>query len=308
MRKTLLLPVTLILVIIMAVSCTSQPEQKVADTSLTHGPEKGSLVIVGGAMRDSSIALKFIELAGGKDAPIVVIPTASGEEQFDEARVASILTSVGATNVRVLHTYDRAVADSDQFTEPLRSATGVWFNGGRQWRLVDAYGATLTEKEIRAVLDRGGVIGGSSAGATIQGSYLARGDTKGNTIMMGDHERGFGYMTNTAIDQHLLVRNRQHDLVEVIRKYPSLLGIGLDENTAIIVQGDEFEVLGESFVAIYDYNLWDENQAAEVSLPNQGKYFLLREGDRYNVNSREVLYWRGGQSRNIFAAPQGDNR
>ncbi len=72
---------------------------------------------------------------------------------------------------------------------------GVWFTGGRQWRIVDAYAGTMAEREIRKVLDRGGVIGGSSAGATIQGSYLVRGDTKTNTVMMGDHEEGFAYLT-----------------------------------------------------------------------------------------------------------------
>ena len=285
---------------IIAASCGTATGPVKVDTSQTHGPAKGSLVIVGGNLHDKAITEKFIDLAGGPDAHIVLIPTASGSDSIDNERVARILTSAGATNVTVLHTYDPEVANTPEFVEPLKDATGVWFNGGRQWRLVDAYGGTLTEEEINKVLERGGVIGGSSAGATIQGSYLARGDTKTNTIVMGDHERGFGYMTNCAIDQHLLVRNRQHDLVEVITKYPGMLGIGLDENTAIIVQGDEFEVMGQSFVAIYDYNHWSENSFSDHALPNGGKFFLLRAGDKYNVSSREVTYWTGGNSRNIF--------
>ena len=116
--------------------------------------------------------------------------------------------------------------------------TFVWFTGGRQWRLADSYLGTKVEEELWALLGRGGVIGGSSAGATIQGSYLARGDTKTNTIMMGDHDEGFGFLKNTAIDQHLLRRNRQFDLIEIIEAWPELLGIGIDENTAIVVQGD----------------------------------------------------------------------
>lgn len=295
--------------VIMAISlsCSMKPLPQPVDTTGTHGPEKGSLVIVGGALKDSNIVLKFIELAGGPDSPIVIIPTASGEEEFDNDRLARMFTSRGAVDVTVVHTYDPAVANSEEFVEPIRRASAVWFGGGRQWRLVDAYGGTLAEKEIRAVLDRGGVIGGSSAGATIQGSFLARGDTGTNTIMMGDHQEGFGYLANSAIDQHLLVRNRQHDLVEVIRKYPSLLGIGLDENTAIVVRGDEFEVMGESFVAIYDYNLWEENPSGELKLPSRGMFFLLREGDTYNVNSRKVLSWSGGESRNIFTQ-RADNK
>ncbi|MDX2414593.1 MAG: hypothetical protein QNK33_05335, partial [Bacteroidales bacterium] len=112
----------------------------------------------------------------------------------------------------------------------------------------------------------------------------------------------FGYLKNSAIDQHLLVRNRQHDLVEVISVYPELLGIGLDENTAIVVIGDSLEVLGQSFVAIYDYGLWKENPNQKNTLANNGKFFLLRSGDKFNVNSREVSNWRGGNSRNIFAS------
>lgn len=272
------------------------------DTTLTRGPVNGSLVIVGGAMRDTGIVDRFIELAGGPEAPIVVIPTASGAEEINDERVSRFLTARGATDVTVVHTYDSLEADTPEFIEPIKRAMGLWFNGGRQWRIVDAYGGTATEDEIRKILERGGVIGGSSAGATIQGSYLVRGDTKTNTIMMGDHERGFNYLTASAIDQHLLVRNRQHDLVEIIETYPHLLGIGLDENTAIVVQGDEFEVIGRSFVAIYDFSLWD-NDKGESPLANGGKFFLLRAGDRYNVHERRVTEWSGGRNRDIFAEP-----
>jgi cyanophycinase len=267
----------------------------------TAGPDSGSLVIVGGNMKDSAIINRFIALAGGADAPMIVIPTASGEKVIDNAKTAEILTDAGARNVTVLHTYDTMAANSEEFVAPLKKARGVWFNGGRQWRLVDAYANTLTEKEIRNVLARGGVIGGSSAGATIQGSYLVRGDTKTNTIMMGDHEKGFSYLKNSAIDQHLLVRNRQNDLPAIILKYPYLLGIGLDENTAIVVKGNEFEVIGQSFIAIYDYNLWQENPAGSKKLQNRAKFFLLRKGDRYNVKTREVTTWGGDPTRNIFS-------
>lgn len=268
--------------------------------SQTSGPSSGSLVIVGGAMKDTAIINRFISLAGGADAPIVLIPTASGEQNIDNARAAEILISAGARNVTVLHTYDPKVANTEEFVSPLRKARGVWFNGGRQWRFVDAYGGTLTETEIKKVLDRGGVIGGSSAGATIQGSYLVRGDTKTNTLVIGDHVRGFSYLENSAIDQHLLVRNREHDLIEVISKYPELLGIGLDENTAVVVKGDLMEVIGQSYVAIYDHKLWPDGPDGKGKIPNGGKYFFLRKGDIYNVRSREVIKWAGDPTRNIF--------
>jgi cyanophycinase len=297
----LLLALSISLLTLFSCSDSGTGELNTVDTNLTRGPENGSLVIVGGAMHDTSIVDRFIELAGGVDAPIVVIPTASGAREFNHERITRFLTSRGATDVTVVHTYDSLEADTPEFTEPIKRASGLWFTGGRQWRIVDAYGGTATEDEIRKILDRGGVIGGSSAGATIQGSYLVRGDTKTNTIMMGDHERGFNYLTASAIDQHLLARNREHDLVEVIESYPYLLGIGLDENTAIVVQGDEFEVIGRSYVAIYDFSLWNYSND-ESPLANGGKFFFLRAGDRYNVYERVVTEW-SGNNRDIFAEP-----
>ena len=227
------------------------------------GPPNGSLVVVGGAMRDRGIMERFLELAGGPDAPVVVIPW----------------REVGASNLKVLHTNDRDEADSDAFVEPIREANGVWFPGGRQWRLADSYLGTRTEEELRSLLERGGVVGGSSAGATILGSYLARGDTRTNTIMMGDHEEGFGFLRDTAIDQHVLRRNRHFDLIEIIRARPELLGIGIDENTAIVVQGDEFEVIGESYVLIYDNR---------KMVGDEGLFYFLSPGDRFDLGTREA--------------------
>jgi cyanophycinase len=245
------------------------------------GPKNGSLVIVGGAMRDPAIIARFIELAGGPEEPIIVIPTAGGRDDYDRFwRGLQQFKEAGVKNLTLLHTYDPKVADTDAFIEPLKQARGVWFSGGRQWRLADAYMDTKVHQELRALLDRGGVIGGSSAGATIQGSYLARGDTKTNTIMMGDHEEGLAFMKNVAIDQHLLKRNRQFDLLEIIEAKPELLGIGIDENTAIIVRGDEFEVMGQGYVAIYDYN---------KMLDSGGKFYFLAPGDQFNLKSREAF-------------------
>jgi len=244
------------------------------------GPARGALVIVGGGMRDEAIVERFLELAGGRDAPIVVIPTAGGGDDYDQywSGLRSF-KEAGATKLTVVHTNDRQEADSEAFVRPIREARGVWFGGGRQWRLADSYLNTRTHRELEALLERGGVIGGSSAGATIQGSYLARGDTKNNTTMMGDHEAGLGFIKNVAIDQHLLRRNRQFDLLEVIEAHPDLLGIGIDEDTAIVVQGDRFEVIGNGYVAIYD---------AQRTLDSGGRFYFLAPGDRYDLRAREA--------------------
>jgi cyanophycinase len=244
------------------------------------GPRRGTLVIVGGALEDSFILDRFLEIAGGPEAPLVIIPTAGEGDIYDEfySGVADF-RKAGFKDITVRHTRDRNVANTDEFVAPIRRARAVWFPGGRQWRLADSYLDTRTELELKALLDRGGVIGGTSAGATIQGSYLVRGDTKNNVIMMGDHVKGFGFLKNVAIDQHLLARNRHFDLIPVIEKHPELLGIGLDEDTAIVVQGDRFEVVGKSVVAIYD------NQR---TLPNEGRFYFLRNGDTYDLKTRQA--------------------
>ncbi len=97
--------------------------------------------------------------------------------------------------------------------------------------------------------------------------------------MLGDHTEGLGFLKNTAIDQHLLKRNRHFDMLEILSEFPELLGIGIDEDTAIVVQGDRFEVIGQGYVAIYD------NQR---HIPPAGAFYFLAPGDRYNLKTREA--------------------
>jgi len=269
--------------------------------SAQSGPESGSLVIVGGALQDAEIVGTFIELAGGPSAKIVVVPTAGGgddESYGPDCRCTGQLAAAGATNLHVLHTYDPELADTDAFAEPLLDADGVWFTGGRQWRLADAYLGTRTEAAFHAVLERDGVIGGSSAGASIQSDFMVRGDTNGNRAVIGDHTEGFGFITGVGIDQHLLPRNRQFDLLEVIREHPELLGIGLDEDTAIIVEGDGFRVMGSGYVAIYDSN-------ADLDL-NGGGFYFLRPGDRFDLSTRTPT--RGENGGSVDRVRGGGNR
>ncbi len=267
-----------------SVAGQNQPPANPTDGPAVSWPTRGSLVIVGGAMQDPAIFSRFLELAGGNQAPIVVIPTAGGLPNYDDTwRGMAEVRNAGATNAHLLHTRDRAVANSEDFAAALRKARGVWFTGGRQWRLADAYLDTLVEKELWALLERGGVIGGSSAGATIQGSYLARGDSKTNTIMMGDHEEGFGFLGNVAIDQHLLRRNRQFDLLEIVRSKPDLLGIGIDEDTAIVVERGRFDVIGRGYVAIYD-----ATRKVALSPEAAGDFYFLAPGDRYDLRTHRT--------------------
>lgn len=275
----------------LASASAQQPTISRRQNSSFVGPETGSLVIVGGGSLSDDIYQRVIDLAGGNTAPIVVIPTAEGAGSYDQdAAGAAAFRRLGSANVTVLHTYDAAVADTEDFARPLQEAGGVWFGGGRQWRLVDAYAGTLSERAFREVLQRGGVIGGSSAGASIQGSFLARGDTGNNQVMVGDHQVGFGYVKSVAIDQHVLVRNRQFDMFDILRVRPELLGFGIDENTALVVSQNDVEVIGASYVAVYDGGFWSREGSDLKNLPDPAsRFYYLRNGDRYDLGARKVV-------------------
>ena len=264
------------------------------DPLYTKGPENGHLIIAGGNVSDTSVFNLFIRLAGGPGAPVVIIPTAADDGIFEGDSAMIMLEKrynrLGFQNITILHTRDPKEADTRTFAEPITTARGVWFPGGRQWRLADSYLNTRTHRELNNLLTRGGVIGGSSAGATIQGSFLARGDTRANTIMAGDHLEGLSFIVNVAIDQHLLARNRHFDMFEILELYPDLLGIGLDENTAIHVRGDTFEVIGQSYVAIYDCSRWSAERDTTYRLPADSKeFYFLRRGQRYDMRHRKVI-------------------
>lgn len=256
-----------------------------------YGPANGTLLIVGGGrLEGTGIYEKFIELAGGPDAKVIVVPTAGGNRRQDgsireykEEEVVASWLKRGVKNVRMLHTHDPKVADTEEFVRHLRQADAVWFNGGRQWNIVDSYANTLTYREFHRLLERGGVIGGSSAGATIQGAYLVRGDTSGPNVMMTAepaHQRAFEFLRRTAIDQHINTRNRWDDLIPVIQKMPDLLGIGLSEGTAIVVTGDRFEVMGKWKVSVHD--------TTRLYQPWEKPYFVLSPGDVYNMSTRKI--------------------
>ena len=239
--------------------------------------EKGSLVIVGGGGTTPAIMNAFIEKAGGKDALIIVIPTTAEDGPGD----AAYLKKFGMTNVKVLFALDRKLANDPSFSEVLTKAGGVWFGGGRQWRFVDALEGTLVEKRCHEVLGRGGVIGGSSAGASIQSEYMPRGHPLGNTVMAAEgYERGFGFLPGCAVDQHFFARKRTADMTGLMKDYPQYLGIGIDESTAIVVTGSIAEVMGKSKVGFYDTRKKPEGGI---------DYEEVKAGEKYDLKKREKV-------------------
>lgn len=255
------------------------PPEKVPDPVVPQG----SLVIVGGGGMPAELTQKFIELAGGPEAPIVVLPTANPDPLPANPGDGQFLVRAGAKNVKTLKARRRDEVESAEFAEALKDAKGIWFGGGRQWRFVDAYEGTSAVEAFHDVLRRGGVIGGSSAGATIQGDYLVRGSPLGNEDMMAaGYERGFAFLPGTAIDQHFAQRKRFGDMTRVVAAHPQLLGIGLDEATAIVVRGHVAEVMGKSQVHFYDRSKGDAPAEGEKD------YVTVSAGGKYNLKTRSV--------------------
>ena len=246
---------------------------------------KGTLVIVGGGGTPEGMWERFISLAGGPNAKIVVVPTANAAAEGDSTIPGEVraLRAAGATNVHVVHTRLRSRSNGDEALLGLvRGAGGVWFGGGRQWNLVDSYQNTTLHRLFLDVLERGGVIGGSSAGASIQGDYMARGDPLGpNQILAPGYETGLGFLQGVIIDQHFTQRNRHPNMSEAMRAYPQILGIGLDERTAIVVQGSVAEVIGPGNVAIYDRRL--------PVREGEKDHFNLTAGARFDLKARRIV-------------------
>jgi cyanophycinase len=261
----------------------------------SHGPTKGSLILTGGGYGEGVIE-RFVELAGGTTAKIVYIPT--GAESFrlpsgymyDPSNSSypsastkdfenALKKQFGVDNIVVVHTRDRYTADSDNFVADLRTASGVWLSSGNQGLFAKAYLDTKTQRELARLLDRGGVIGGNSAGAMMLGSYIIRGRPDKPVLMAKDYDRGFGFLTKAAVNPFLTEQKHENELINVVDAFPDVLGIGIDELAAIVVRGDRFEVIGNGRVAIYDNRQHNENW-----------YYWLRPGDRFDLAQRQITF------------------
>jgi len=264
-----------ILLLLLLVSFPLEAQTRWSDPSAewtTIGPPKGTLVICGGFPGGERADL-FLSLLKDRNAPIVVIPTADGKKTHDmNHQAVRVLREKGARNITILHTYERRTADSPAFVEPLRRAEGVWISGGYQSYLSKSYYHTRTHTELFRLLERGGVIAGNSAGASIMGSYLYGGHAAGTM--------GLGFVRKTAIGQHFLRRRRRAGLVKIVKGRPDLLGIGLDEDAFILVRGNTFQVFGPTKVALAE--------PLRPGWPGREPYRYLLPGDKYDLAKRSI--------------------
>ncbi|MEO2007349.1 MAG: alpha/beta hydrolase-fold protein, partial [Pirellulaceae bacterium] len=247
--------------------------------------ENGTLIIVGGGGMPNGLMDQFVELAGGVEkARLIYVPCSEQDELSAEQGMVKMWNRMGVKHATFIHTKDRERANSDgAFLEPLRDATGIWFGGGRQWNLADSYYGTTAHKLMKDVVKRGGVIGGSSAGASIQARYLARATPIQNfRIMAPGYERGgLGFISGVAIDQHFSQRGRQKDMTQLVNRYPQMLGIGLDEATAIIVKESVADVVGRGKAHFYDRTV--------PVYPDRPDYIALAAGSSYDLATRKIL-------------------
>ncbi|PWT79559.1 MAG: peptidase S51 [Acidobacteria bacterium] len=260
----------------------------ITSSAATDEP-KGWLVIEGGSYPlNPVVADRFRELIGGADSKVLFIPTALDDESIQKEisagnfdRAAKV--HMGLHNYELLNTHDRQRADSEEFASRIRSARGIWFGGGRPGRLAETYLGTRTQRELESLYRNGGVIGGSSAGAMILSSFLVRGgvDNEDFSRLISQKNRvGFGFLPNAAIDVHISQRHGEADAAQIVTANPELLGIGIDAGTAIVVHGNQFEVIGgsEARVTITDGKEHD------------GKpYYFLKQGDRFDLARRVAM-------------------
>ncbi|MEM7512110.1 MAG: cyanophycinase [Bacteroidota bacterium] len=246
------------------------------------GPSKGQLLLMGGGILDVHAEL-IRRFAGGEEARIVVIPTAFSDEEIardpEFKRVKKRFEKLGFLHVDILHTRDPEIANQPTFTKPLEEGLAVIILGGKTQRITDAYAGTRTYAALKALQDRGGMIAGVSAGSGVQASYFFEGKLK----------MGFEFLEGVIVMNHFLARNKQFAHTEAIQRNRERLALGIDEGAGILVQGERFEVVGNSYVAVYDGSMYHRENDSTSSLPHgSDQFYLLKNGDRYNLQERQV--------------------
>jgi cyanophycinase len=248
----------------------------------------GKLIIIGGGDIPDTIYSIFAAACGGRDQPIVVIPTATGDEEWiGSGGHLKKFSDRGFTRLTAIHTRDKAKADDPEFIKAVNSARGIFFGGGDQAKLADAYAGTALHKAMFDLLNRGGVIMGTSAGATIMGSVLIGGDHRKTPHKKKVFPKGLSFMENTAIDQHVLARNRQFDLLPVMEADTTLFGMAVDESTAAVVEKGIISVAGDSYVLIYDQYDWDKQMKewGRVYIP----FRMMQKGSAFDLTKHAMI-------------------
>lgn len=269
-------------------SCTPATDKQSAPVA------KGHLFIIGGGDRTPQLLERFIALAGGANAKILVIPFASEYTEEVGSSQKEDFQKLGCRADYVL--FDKGQADLDENLAKLDSVTGVFFSGGDQLRLTGMLLGTKFLERIKEIYRQGGVVGGTSAGAAVMSKIMITGEEainkdqdsafpfikKGNTVTA----EGFGFIDYAIIDQHFIRRNRENRLLELVISH-QMPGIGIDESTAIIVDGTgSFEVLGDRSVMVFEpqFTTPPRTDAQGNLSADRINLRILLSGDHYTVH------------------------
>jgi len=293
-----------------SLACASALAAILACATIPSAPARtigGHLLIVGGGPIPPEISRRFVELAGGPDkARIVVFPMASGDPDAG-IEMTGDFERLGARAERIV--LDHAQADTEEAVKRLDGVTGIWFGGGDQANLTAALGGTRVEAAMHRLLAAGAVLGGTSAGAAVMTTPMLTGEERHvgglrppadpksplaayMTVARDDVETvpGFGFLSGAVVDQHFIRRRRSNRLLSVVLEHPHLVGVGIDESTAVEVGPDgRWRVLGESAAMIFDARRARITPAGAPALGATGvSLLILPAGSIYDPASGEA--------------------
>ena len=242
---------------------------------------QGHLLIIGGNGMTGDIEKRAVEVAGGSKGLVAVLPQASELAETGDNN-AAMWTKAGVGRAIVVDTKEPAKA-----LETIKAATFIWFPGGDQVKLMKAFAGTGIAEAIQARYRDGALVGGTSAGAAVMSKLMITGDgfdlqaiTAGKT----DIAEGLGLWPDVIVDQHFLKRQRDNRLISAVLDHPQVVGIGIDETTAIFVTGRSFEVLGKSSVVVFDARKATVDKVApgELATGRNLRLSVLKAGMRWD--------------------------
>ncbi len=229
------------------VTLVNASNRHVDDSREARARALGTLMLCGGGPLPESLLQMFFELGQAKQGSLVIIPSASSMADLgDFGQTVVQWQQFPWASVQVLHAKNRQDIDRDDFVKPLQNATAVWISGGDQRRLAERYLGTQVESELKDVVKRGGIIGGTSAGSAIASRVMISGGRETPQIA-----NGLDLLPGTIIDQHFTQRRRHGRLVSAVQQHPDRLGIGIDESTGLVVSKSEARVVGNGAVYVY---------------------------------------------------------
>lgn len=273
-----------------ATSTSNLPE------TMTTGP--GVLMPIGGAedkLDDKVILSEFVRLSGGDEARIAIVPTASSIETAG-LRYKALFLGLGAKSAEVVYIGSREDANESENLDLVENATGIFLTGGNQMRLSSIIGGTALEKLVRERHEAGATVAGTSAGASILSAHMVAMGASGATpkLRMAQMFAGFGLISNVIIDQHFRQRDRIGRLLALVAGNPGLLGIGIDEDTSVVIDNEGIlRVIGRHSVTIVDgshmqSDIFEVKRYGDITI-SDARLHVLGSGRSFDMNTRKML-------------------